>query len=228
MRSNGSRNSAQNSASIQKTRGPDLFVLVGPEVQPLDRPADRRHGPAGSGPARDEVRRQADRAGPRTPCSRTARKPGRSPRAGSRDPAHRPRCSAAAARRSRGSCSLSTRSSVRRQGTYARVSHPSSGSSKSLVRKTASSRVVFQTSRSQASAVALVDRPVVQLADRLASDPVVSEADGTSGRSRAARSTGRCCRSARDSRPGSAARVRGSRSGATRAAGIPVAWASSV
>ena len=132
--------------------------------------------PAGGGPARDEVGRQADRAGPRPAADEPLEEPARSPRAAWRrsctsTPVHAPEPLDA----SRGSCSFSTRSSVRRQGTYAVVSQPSSGSSKSLVRKTASSRWSSRPRGPRPPPSRSWQRPVVELADGLRRDPVVRE-----------------------------------------------------
>ena len=67
----------------------DLLMLVGTEVQPVNRLADR----GGRSPRRcaagGEVRRQADRAGPGARARRTARTAGRWPPAGLRNPERR-------------------------------------------------------------------------------------------------------------------------------------------
>ena len=133
----------------------------------MDRLADRRGRAARRGAPRDEVRRQADRAGPGALGRRTARTAGRSPcrRLGVILHVH-VRARPAAARSSAARAASSTRSSVRRHGTYAAVSQPSSGSSNSLVRNTASSRLAFQTSRSHAS-------PSCRWSARSSSSPIV-------------------------------------------------------
>ncbi len=126
-----------------------------------------------------------------------------------------------------GSWSFRTRSSVRRQGMYVEVSQPSSGSSNSLVRKTASSCDFCQTVRSQ-------DSPSWEWSARRMRSSMVSASIRSPSNPKKVRAISRSqeywtvlsirCRFRARFRQRSV----GSRPGSTSEAGIPAEWASSV
>ena len=208
-------------------RRANLLVLVGAQIQFLDRAANRRDSPPGSSATRDEVRRQADRAGPGTPACETLE-----------DPADR-------LAQAREILDIDPRgppqpiNGVRLMKLENQVVGPQAGHIRGGI--PALERVievVGQENRLQPRGlpdlpiplltIAIAERTVVKLADRLGIDPVVGETVEGPGNLQQPGVLDRVIDALEILGQVRATVVRGSRPGSTRSAGIPVAWASSV